>query len=57
MTDTEKPRTYIKKKDKPKANIGFRTSDFFRNQAFKPGGLKPGKAGFNPGSFKTQHRG
>lgn len=57
MTATDDPQSYIKKKDKPEAVIGFRTSQFYRGQMFKPGGIKPGKSGFNPGSFRTQHKG
>lgn len=56
MTDKNEPQTYIKKKDKPGAMVGFRTSSFFRGQMFKPGGMKPG-AKFNPSTFKTQHKG
>jgi len=54
---SDKPQSYIKSKDKPNANLGFRTSNFFRTKSFKPGGMKPSKSGFNPGSFKTQHKG
>lgn len=60
----DKPQSYIKSKDKPNANVGFRTSNFVRTQSFKPGGMKAGSAnlstgrqGFSPGSFKTQHKG
>jgi len=57
MTDSNTPKSYIKSKDKPEAVVGYRTSNFFRGQMFKPGGLKPGKASFNPSSFRTQHKG
>lgn len=57
MTDSKDPQSYIKKKDKPGAIVSFKTGKFFRGQIFKPGGFKPGKVGFSPGVFKTQHKG
>jgi hypothetical protein len=51
-----KAKSQIKKKDRPEAAIGFRTSNFFRGKIFKPGGMKPGIK-FNPTTFKTQHKG
>lgn len=57
MTDSKDPQSYIKKKDKPGALVSFKTGKFFRGQIFKPGGFKPGKVGFSPGVFKTQHKG
>ncbi len=64
MADRQEPQTYIKRKNKPGAIIGFRTSKFFRGQSFSPGGIKPG-AKFNPSTFtpkaqamrQTQHKG
>jgi len=56
MTNKNDPQSFIKKKSKPNANIGFRTSNFFRQRFFKPGGISHG-AKFNPTRFKTQHKG
>lgn len=56
MTDNKSPQKFIKNKEKPEGVIGFRTSNFFREKQFKPGGLRGGM-GFKPGTFKTQHKG
>lgn len=57
MPQKKEAKNFIKSKAKPGATVGFRTSDFFRGRNFKPGGMNPVKSGFNPSTFKTQHKG
>lgn len=50
------PKKYIKSKSKPNMpGPGFRTPSNFRSKSFSPGGNRTPK--FNPGLFKTQHKG
>lgn len=46
---------YSKKKSKPSATVGYRTSDFFKGKTF--GGKKMVSQKFNTSTFKTQHKG
>jgi len=51
--DSVKQKTpFIKKKAGPQ--LGYRTSDFFKGRTF---GKSIKGQGFNPASFKTQHKG
>lgn len=54
MAESKNPKGYIKNKSKIGSSVGFNTSSFFRNKGFRAGGVK---SGFNPASFKTQHKG
>jgi len=54
-------KTYIKSKSAHNAaGPGYRTPDHFKGSIFSGGGSKfsnPTKLKFNPGQFKTQHKG
>jgi len=51
-TAAKQKTPFIKKKTGPQ--LGYRTSDFFKGKTF--GNSTKGQ-GFNPASFKTQHKG
>lgn len=55
-------KSYQKAKSgKNQTGPGFRTHDFFKKSRFEgknmTGSAANAKAGFNPGQFKTQHKG
>jgi hypothetical protein len=56
---TDKGKTFIKAKEgKNQTGPGFRTHDFFKKSRFEGKAVSGNKqTGFNPGLFKTQHKG
>lgn len=55
MDKKEKPKDNKEEKKPELPKFGFNPKSFRGGQSFKPNSVKPG--GFNPGSFKTQHKG
>jgi hypothetical protein len=53
MAEKNKAKSFIKKKFKPGAIIGFNSPSTFRGRVNSPGK----RTIFNPASFKTQHKG